>query len=211
VNPGPLRLLLVRHGETEVNREGRMQGGSDAPLNARGRAQARALARALAGEPLTAVYASPLRRAWETALLLAEPHRLEPVPLEGLRELDAGLLDGLTGEEVRRRFPRFLERWRADPATTPTPGGESLGRLQERAVSALEEVLRRHRTGTLALVAHYFTASVLLCYALDLPLTAYRQMRLDLGAYAVLEVDARGKGALLALNRRCHLKGLAEG
>ena len=80
-------ILLARHGETDWNRENRFQGHADPPLNETGRAQAAELAAALIAEPLAAVYSSPLRRAFETAQILAAPHGLEPVPVDALREV----------------------------------------------------------------------------------------------------------------------------
>ena len=83
-------ILLVRHGETEWNRESRFQGHADPPLNELGREQAAELATALAGEELAAVYSSPLKRALETAQAVAEPHGLSAIPVESLREVDVG-------------------------------------------------------------------------------------------------------------------------
>src|SRR5213082_1136682 len=104
-------ILLVRHGETEWNRESRFQGHADPSLNELGREQAAELAAALAGERLAAVYSSPLRRALETAQIIAAPHRLDAVPVDGLREVDVGSWQGLTRDEVEHRFPQQFRRW----------------------------------------------------------------------------------------------------
>ena len=104
-------ILLARHGETEWNREGRFQGHADPPLNATGRAQAAELAAGLKGVELAAVYSSPLRRALETAELVAAEHGLEPVAVDALREVDVGFWEGLTRPEVEARFPEQLARW----------------------------------------------------------------------------------------------------
>ncbi|HEU0337127.1 MAG TPA: histidine phosphatase family protein, partial [Gaiellaceae bacterium] len=98
-------VLLARHGETDWNREGRFQGHADPPLNDLGRAQARELADRLAREPLAAVYASPLRRAYETAEIVAATHDLPLRSVAGLREVDVGSWSGLTRSEIEARFP----------------------------------------------------------------------------------------------------------
>src|SRR5919204_5528893 len=103
-------LLLVRHGETDWNVQQRWQGHQDPPLNALGREQARALAEALAGEGIDAVYTSDLRRARETAEIVAARLGVEVRPLPDLREIDVGTWSGLTMDEIRTRWPEAIER-----------------------------------------------------------------------------------------------------
>ena len=98
-------LLLVRHGETDWNRDERFQGQANPPLNETGRAQAVGLSVALAATPLGAVYTSPLERAFVTAEIIAAPHDLEPVMVAQLREMYDGSWEGLTRAEVEARFP----------------------------------------------------------------------------------------------------------
>ena len=98
-------LLVARHGETDWNREGRWQGWADPPLNDTGRAQARRLAEELRETAFDAVYASDLRRAFETAEILAAPHAVPVVADAGLREIDIGSWSGLTRAEIDARFP----------------------------------------------------------------------------------------------------------
>jgi len=98
-------LLVARHGETDWNREGRWQGWADPPLNDTGRGQARQLADELRGTGFDAVYASDLRRAFETAEILAAPHGVPVVADGGLREIDVGSWSGLTRAEIEARFP----------------------------------------------------------------------------------------------------------
>ncbi|MBI4759502.1 MAG: histidine phosphatase family protein, partial [Chloroflexi bacterium] len=100
-----MRLLLVRHGETDWNAEERYQGTTDVPLSAQGRAQAQALTSRMAGEVLDAIYASDLQRAWQTAEVIAAPHGLPVRPEPRLREIDFGAWEGLTFDEIRQRRP----------------------------------------------------------------------------------------------------------
>lgn len=136
----PTTIVLVRHGETDWNRERRFQGRADTPLNESGRAQARELAHLLRGDRLSAVYTSPLRRATETARIIGDRLGLEPRELEALREIDVGDWQGLTADEVRARFPDRLDAaWRSG-----WPNGESHDQLTARVLPALLELTRGH-------------------------------------------------------------------
>ena len=123
-----MRLILVRHGETDVHLSGLMQGNNGAPLNATGRAQASAVAQALKSELPFAMYTSPVRRALETAGIVSELLDVPAATLPELRELEVGELDGLTGDEMRERYPEYMKDWSKDPATARPPGGETVQR-----------------------------------------------------------------------------------
>jgi broad specificity phosphatase PhoE len=145
-------ILLARHGETDWNLEGRFQGHADPPLNATGRAQAAALAETLRGERLSAVYSSPLQRALETAEILAAPHGLGVVPVEGLREVDVGSWSGLTRAEIGERFPDQLARWL--DYQQGWDDGETYDEMGRRAVAALLELAARHEDERVLAVTH---------------------------------------------------------
>src|SRR5438876_10986591 len=106
-----MRLLLVRHGETESNRQGFALGRADVPLNETGRKQAACLAKALASEPLAAIYASPLIRAADTAKAIAVEHGVDAQIESGLIEMDVGDVEGLTFAVVRERYPALAQNW----------------------------------------------------------------------------------------------------
>ena len=145
-------ILLARHGETDWNRDNRFQGHANPPLNENGRAQAAELARALAGEPLAAVYTSPLRRAFETAAIVAAPHDLEPVPVEALREVDVGSWEGLTRSEVEHRFPEQYTRWLE--YDQGWDDGETYEEMGLRAIAALLELAVAHEGERILAVTH---------------------------------------------------------
>lgn len=181
-------LYLIRHGETTWNSGGRAQGRSDVPLNARGVAQAEALAAALATAPLTAVYASPLARARETAAQIAVPHGLAVQVVERLIEMDYGEFEA---QEIRNLPPAqraLLTQWREQPGSFRMPGGESLSEVQDRAWAWIEAARERHANEVIAAVAHNMVNLALLCRALSLPLNDMRRLRQDLAAINVLEL-----------------------
>jgi broad specificity phosphatase PhoE len=145
-------ILLARHGETDWNREGRFQGHADPPLNRTGRAQAVDLSVALMAEQLAAVYSSPLRRALETAEVLAASHGLEPVPVDDLREVDVGSWSGLTRAEVEERFPAQFARWL--DYGQGWEDGETYEEMGRRAVDALLQLAATHDGERVLAVTH---------------------------------------------------------
>ena len=145
------RILLARHGETEWNRIGRWQGQADPPLNDTGLRQAAELADRLAGQPISAVYASDLRRASETARVVADHLGVELTEDAGLREIDVGSWSGLTRAEVEERFPEGFSRWQAGGIGHD---GETSDQLTERVVAAVERIAHAHPGETVLAVTH---------------------------------------------------------
>ena len=151
-------ILLARHGETEWNRIGRYQGWADPPLNETGHVQARTLAEQLRSMPFDAVYSSDLRRARETAEIVAGPHGVPVIVDPGLREVNVGAWSGLTRAEVERRFPGG-ER----------PGGETREQHAERVLAAAERIARAHPGQRILLVSHGGTMRALRLHVSDEP------------------------------------------
>jgi broad specificity phosphatase PhoE len=145
-------ILLARHGETDWNRKGRFQGHADPPLNRTGRAQAVDLSVALTAKVLAAVYSSPLRRALETAEVVAASHGLEPVPVDGLREVDVGSWSGLTRAEVEEHFPEQFARWLE--YGQGWEDGETYEEMGRRAVAALLGLAAAHDGERVLAVTH---------------------------------------------------------
>ncbi len=139
-------ILLARHGETDWNRDRRVQGHSDTPLNDSGRAQAHTLADELAAERLDAIYASDLSRASDTARIVAERHAGEVVLRPDLRERHFGTWEGLTDAEILRRFPDALPGHWGD--------GESADEMAGRVLAALHAIAESHPGGTVLVVSH---------------------------------------------------------
>jgi broad specificity phosphatase PhoE len=143
---------MVRHGETDWNRENRFQGHADPPLNARGRRQARELAGTLETETFDRVYSSPLLRASETAAILVAERRIEVRIDAALREVDVGSWSGLTRADVEERFPAGYRRWLA--YGHGWDHGETYEELGGRVVSWLLELGAAHRDANVLAVTH---------------------------------------------------------
>jgi len=142
-------LLLARHGETDWNRDRLWQGHNGAPLNATGRRQAAELARKLGR--IDAVYSSDAERAYETALILAERHRLRVETDARLREVDFGEWEGLTRAQISERFGDAFTDWLGGERSAPN-GGEADEAMAERVIGALTHIATRHPTGRVMVV-----------------------------------------------------------
>lgn len=205
-----MRLILVRHGETIWNEERRCQGFSDIDLSPRGREQARLLALTLKEEPITAIYASPLKRAYETAQIISQvgtPPSGKSLPIktdENLKELNQGRLEGLTFKEMLANYPDLMQTWANQPTSLVLPEGESLMQLQARAWQAIERIYKSYVGETVVVVAHNFTNLTILCKAIDLELSNFRRLRQDPAAITILEFGERGP-VLVRLNDTHHL------
>jgi len=165
-------ILLVRHGQSEWNREGRWQGHADPPLSDAGRRQARELADRLARVRLDAIYASDLERARATAEVVAEAHRIAVTVDAALREIDVGEWSGLTTAEIERRYPEGLRRhadgddgWR---------DGEPHEAMSARIVAAIGRIAAAHPDGQVLCVLHGGVMRALLAHADGADLRSYR-------------------------------------
>ena len=153
-HPEPTRILAIRHGETAWNVDGRIQGQLDVGLNETGRWQARRLALALSSEAISAIYASDLGRAWDTAQTLAASKGLTVDADAGLRERCFGVFEGKTFVEAEALWPEQTLRWRKREPDFATEGGESLRQLRDRVRQAVGQIARRHAGEQIALVSH---------------------------------------------------------
>jgi alpha-ribazole phosphatase len=147
-------LILIRHGRTDWNQEKRYQGQQDIPLNTAGIRQASQLAERLCRSHLEAVYTSDLKRALQTASILAEALGLNPVPDPRLREINHGQWEGLLYDDIRTRFPEEYARFHTDPVNAAAPGGEQISCVQQRVENALADIVSRHPDGSVAVVSH---------------------------------------------------------
>jgi broad specificity phosphatase PhoE len=203
-----VQIILIRHGETDWNTEQVFRGKIDVPLNQTGLAQARAVRDALAESAIDALYASPLARAFETARVLAEGRGLAVGAEEGLSDVDFGLWQGLPKEKVKKDYPDLYSTWLTDPELVTFPRGETLLKVQQRAMAALERVMDSNPGKTIALVSHRVVTKVILCGVLGLDLSRFWRVKQDTCAINRFEHDA-GSYCLTLLNDTCHLRGVS--
>lgn len=203
------RIIAIRHGETDWNTGGRLQGQLDIGLNATGRRQAARLAEALRHEGLAAVVSSDLSRAWQTAQALATPLGLPLQAAAGLRERGFGRFEGLTRDEVASRWPEEYARWlRREPEHAPE-GGESLNQFFARCVATAEALARTHAGSAVALVCHGGVLDCLYRAATGLALDAPRTW--TLGNAGINRLLYTGRGfTLVGWNDQGHLADLDD-
>jgi probable phosphoglycerate mutase len=208
VSGDPTALYLLRHAQTPMSIERRFSGHGDPDLTDLGRAQAAALAHRMAARKgtVTALWTSPLKRAYDTAVLVGDALGLTPVVDERLRETDFGGWEGMTFAEVQQADPNALSAWLADPAV-PAPGGESFEAVTTRVRRARDAILAAHPGETVAVVSHVTPIKVLLRLALDSPNVLYR-VHLDLASISRADWYPDGNAVVRRVNDTAHLEGL---
>jgi probable phosphoglycerate mutase len=174
----PTRILLVRHGATQLTSENRFSGSVGVELSDEGREQVRRLAARLHDDKVAAVYCSPLSRTVETATILSKPHGLQPIHRDGLREISHGRWEGLTRREVEERFPGEYEAWDSDPFTFAPVGGESGVAVLARSLPVIREIVVAHEGQCVLVVSHKATLRILISSLLGFDARGYRD-RLD--------------------------------
>ena len=207
-----MRLILVRHGETEWNRQSRIVGHTEIPLNEMGRKQAALLAHALRDEKPSVIYASPLQRTRETAAEISRVLGVQVQFDDALKEIAAGDIDGLTFEEVAENHSDFFKHWmRGDPSLR-LPGGESFTDLRNRTWPLLQRIVSEHTDGDVIIVSHTLAIMSMIAAALGMATADFRRIRLNIASISILEFKD-GKASLLLFNDTCHWKdlGKAEG
>ena len=198
-----MRLILVRHGETKWNYEHRLVGHTEIGLNKTGRMQAAKLALALGGQEVSAIYSSPLRRARQTADAIAVKHDIDVTVEDALKEFDAGDMNGLTIDEVNRKYEDFFERWITGEPDLKMPGGESVAELKRRSWPVIERIVKDHSGETVIVVTHTITILTIINAALGMSLADFRRMRVKLGSISILEFG--GDSVILScFNDSCH-------
>lgn len=202
------RFILVRHGQTEWNRNERFRGRADIPLNETGLAQAEATGQRVAVEwQPQAIYTSPLSRSVKTAEAIAKHYGLVVQPHLGLADIDYGEWQGLSPEEARQRWPEEIDAWYNRPHQARIPGGETLADLRARAMQMIDELAARYAGETIVLVGHTVINRIILLGILDLGNERFWRLKQDTCAINVFESD-EGDFTLVSLNDTCHLHAL---
>jgi broad specificity phosphatase PhoE len=171
---GQRLVYLVRHGATDWNQAGRIQGQLDVPLNAEGRAQAQLVAQRLVSVAATALYSSDLLRAYETAQIIGQATGLAVIQKPGLREMHFGTWQGLTVQQIRERDPEIYAARRENPYEVPPPGGQTWQQFYQQAVRTLHDILQETDAQRLIVATHSGVCTVLGLEALGLGYTGKR-------------------------------------
>ncbi len=199
-------LLLIRHGETDWNNDGRIQGHTDTPLNARGIEQAGKLAIRIASENPEIIYSSPLARARMTAEIVGNKCNLFPSFDDRLKEKGLGEMEGMTAADFKQRYPELYERWHTSHEHVALPGEETPLALQHRIQTLLDELRAKHPGDTrVAVVSHGGTIGMLIGMVIGLDIKKRFPFWFDNAS--VSHLDFTGiRPRLRLLNDTCHLR-----
>jgi broad specificity phosphatase PhoE len=198
-----VQIVLVRHGATDWNLQGRCQGATDRELSEVGVRQAEQIASLLSSESVQAIYSSGLRRARQTAELISQPHNLPVLIEENIRELNHGALEGLTFNEIKQSYSEFLTRWRTEPAEIQVPGGEKLIDVAERAWEGVARIAERHVAAeSIVVVSHNFPILGIVCRVTGTHLNNYRSFHLDPCSVTRLQRNGANAWSVTHVNSR---------
>jgi broad specificity phosphatase PhoE len=184
-------LYLIRHGATEGGSEKRYKGSIDVPISEEGLEQVRRSAEfirgSLEGGSLSAVYASPLSRAYNSAELIAAPFGLEPIVAAELKERNFGIWEGMSLPEIHEKYPDAFTAWAANPLEHSPLGGESTLEVRDRIIPAVEAIVARHCDEKIAIAAHGGVNRVILCHYLGVPFEHIFRIEQDNAAVNIIK------------------------
>ena len=203
------KVYLVRHGQTEWNKKLTFRGRIDIPLNESGHREAEAIAEALKDKNIDAIYTSPLRRSIETAQKTAKYFHLEIVPVQGLIDINYGDWEGLTFNEVKKRYRDKYAKWEERPDLVRFPNGETLDEVRERSFYAFKDILKENPDKSVLIIPRRVINKVLLCALLDLSNSHFWEIKQDTGCINLIEYS-NNRFVLSMMNETCHLKGIAD-
>jgi phosphoserine phosphatase len=185
-----MRLVLIRHGETDWNIEGRYQGQADPPLNPNGVAQSYQLAEELKDIQLDLLYSSPLQRAWQTARIISEQLHIPLFNEPRLMEIHQGDWQNRLRSEIEDLYPYLFRRWESEPWEVSPPNGETLMQVQERVYAALDEITSRNVDRTIGMVCHRIPIALIKMRYQGLEENIVRKLKLPNIFYEEIEIPS---------------------
>ena len=198
------QVTLLRHGETSANKNGLVLGTSNVPLTKIGRLQAKMAARKVAELEIDTLFSSPYYRAKETSKYVQETTNLNPIFLDGLKEMNSGEMEGSDATRMEELYPEYMSKWRKDPTNTRPPGGETLGEVHARAWKALQYIHSSNVNKHILVVSHLFPIQGIICKTLGLDSSQYFKIKLDLGSLSKIIFD-KDEAYITSINDTCHL------
>jgi len=202
-----LKLIVVRHAESQWNPIGRYQGLLDPELSERGIKQAEALAQELKGNGITKIYTSPLKRTYQTAKIISDRLGVPIHREDRVIEIDHGKWSGMLVEDVKKKYPEEFEIWIKEPHKIRFEGGESLEDVFKRVGDFLWYLKEEHREETVVVVSHTVPIRCMYCALLDIELSKFWSFGCDNASYSVVIMEEE-RNVIQKLNITCHLGDL---
>jgi len=200
-----VKVILVRHGETDWNRKEVFRGRIDVALNQNGRKQAQALAEATREFHIDAIYSSPLSRSLETAEAVAGIHCMSVKLADGFIDFHYGDWQGLEHREVEKNFPDLYREWHESPHLVQIPGGENLYDVSRRSLEELERLSVKCEGQTIMIASHRVVNKVLLCAVMGLDNSHFWDLRQSNCCLNIFEFS-KDRCIIHLLNDTCHLR-----
>jgi broad specificity phosphatase PhoE len=204
-----MRVILVRHGQTEWNSKGIFRGVIDVELNKNGEQQARLTGEKLSRLCIDAVYSSPLSRSHKTAEIIASFHGHKVKVIESLTDMNFGVWQGLTRVQVKERYPEVFQTWEKRPDMVVIPEAETLSGVRKRIELGLKSILDGHDGRTVVIVSHGLIIKVLLCFVLGMGNSHFWKLRQDNSAINIFEYSKEGT-KLFLMNDTTHLQSMDD-
>ncbi|MDY6857480.1 MAG: histidine phosphatase family protein [Thermodesulfobacteriota bacterium] len=205
------RVILVRHGETDWNKEQVFRGRIDLPLNSSGLQQARKTGEVLSRQRIEAIYSSPLSRAIQTANGIAQFHsHINIKEAKGFIDIDFGKWQGMPHKDVQNEFKDLYGIWQRKPQNLKMPSGEGLDDVKLRAMESLNNILRSHVSETVVIISHRVVNKVVLCAILGLSNQYFWRIRQDTCAINIFEDSDMGF-IVFVINDTCHINTFDNG
>lgn len=201
------KIYLIRHGQSEWNKETRIQGQKNTKLTDYGKEQAIKLGKRLINENIHIIYSSDLERAYNTGKLISNSIHKQLIPSKSLREMNFGLWEGLTINEIKDSFDEDYTKWRKDPHTLRINGAESLFELKERSMGFVNQIINMNQGKNIAIVSHSATLKTIILGLLGLDLSYYKNFTLSNVSLSIIECRDYNN-VLTLLNDTSHLKEL---
>jgi len=157
------QLILVRHGQTDWDRQDRVQGALDIPLNSEGQKEAQKITEDLSKIKIDKIYSSPVSCSYATACEIAAPHKLKVKKIQELGELNHGVWQGLLIKDIKKRYRKQFSIWKSAPSSGKPPKGETMRAAYDRSVSAIQKIVDKHKDENICIVSHDIILSLIKC------------------------------------------------
>jgi len=202
------KIFLVRHGETDWNKQEIFRGTIDVPLNDVGLKQADLLGQALKKTKMSVIYTSELSRAYQTASAIAEYQNVKLIKEQGFNDMCFGLWEGKTLDMVKKDYPELYNLWKTKPHKAEFPSGENLDMVKKRVKLSLNKIIKNHFEDNVVISSHRVITKVLLCYVLGLSNSHFWQIKQDNCCLNIIEYSIKDGFTVNLINDTCHLKEL---
>ena len=206
-----MKIYLIRHGQTDWNLAGKIQGRHDISLNQTGLKQAELLAEGMDKRPVVQIFSSRQKRALETAQAIGRRQHVAVAVIDGLEEVVFGDWEGKTWDDISREYPEEFAVWCREPASMTPPGGESRPQIYKRVGNALREIIRRSR-GDIAIVSHGAALAYIVSLMLEKELGGHDEIIVKNVSISTVDYKPEtGRYTMVEANDVSHLKGFSQG